>query len=395
MADLSVKLGNLEFKNPVMLSSAEPTFSFENMKKGIDRGIGGVIAKSWSSADFVASGQMRPEQALLDEEHRLVMGKIPKMYTHTSRTRFAKESLDDWCKVVEQTVRYGREHDAVVIGSVAGTTKESWIEISKRLAETGVAMLELNFGCPHYGSFGLRKYSGPVGAFDDFAVELIRDIKKAVTLPLLIKEPAQLTNIIESVHQVREAGADAVTLTNRYSGLVLNFKSGKPYIHSTGGCGGPWVKPLTLRTIHQVATAFDIPISGSNGATNWKDTLEFMMVGASTVQFCSAVMVHGYGLLSDTLKGISEYLNNQGIQSIRDIIGTANQHVIQYSEMAQFPLVRYTVDHEICTGCGTCIDACFFGAHIWEEDKPQITDDCVGCHFCQSICPEGAIIPVS
>lgn len=392
MVDLSVEFAGIEFKNPIMLSAAEPTFSLQGMKKGIDQGIGGLITKSWCSADFLETAQNRPEQALLDEQHRRVMGKIPNMYTHTSRTRFIKDSLDKWCKVVERTVRYGREHDAVVIGSVAGTTEESWVEISKCLAETGVAMLELNFGCPHYGSFGL---GGPVGGYDEFAVKLIKNIKKTVSIPLLIKEPAQLTNHVESIRKVKDAGAAAVTLTNRYNGLVLDFESGKPYIHSTGGCGGPWIKPLTLRTIHLVAKAMDIPISGSNGASNWKDALEFMMAGATTVQFCTAVMVHGYKLLSKTLKGMSDYLKGEGIKSVREIIGVANKHIMSYPDIASLPLIQYQVDYDTCTGCGKCRDACFFGAYVWDNGKPRITHECVGCHFCQSICPEGAIIPIS
>ena len=87
MVDLSVEFAGIEFKNPIMLSAAEPTFSFQGMKKGIDQGIGGLITKSWCSADFLETAQNRPEQALLDEQHRRVMGKIPNMYTHTSRTR--------------------------------------------------------------------------------------------------------------------------------------------------------------------------------------------------------------------------------------------------------------------------------------------------------------------
>jgi dihydroorotate dehydrogenase (fumarate)/dihydropyrimidine dehydrogenase (NAD+) subunit PreA len=304
----------------------------------------------------------------------------------------AKGSLNEWQKILEQTVRYARGQDAVVIGSVAGTTKESWVRISKRLAETGVAMLELNFGCPHYTSFGL---GGPVGASDEFSAELVQAIRHEVSIPIIIKEPAQLSDIVSAVRKVRQAGADAVTLTNRYNGLVLNFQSGKPYIHTTGGCGGPWVKPLTLRAIHMVAKAMDIPISGSNGATHWKDAVEFMMVGATTVQFCTAVMVHGYGLLPEILKGMSDYLEGEKVQSVREIIGSANKHVMNYADIQRLPRVRYKVDRDICTGCRTCIDACFFGAHVWEEDKPRITEKCMGCHFCQSICPQGAIQPTS
>lgn len=393
MADLSVEFAGKEFKNPVLLSSAEPTFNFQAMKKGIDKGIGGVVAKSFTDVDTLQLMLNKPEMSLLDEKHRLVRGKIPSMYTHISRTAFAKEGMDEWMKIIEKTAQYAREREAVLIGSVAGGTMDSWVNISTRLESAGVSMLELNFGCPHYGPDGAL--GGPVGQNDEFAVDLILNIKKRVSVPIIVKETPQLSNIVASVQKVYEAGADAVTLTNRFSGLVLNIEEGKPYIHTVGGCGGPWVKPFTLRAIHQVSTALDVPISGSNGASNWKDALEFMMVGASTVQFCTAVMVHGYELLPKILNGMTEYLDRKGFGTVREIIGSANQHVLAYSEVAQIPKERYRIDEEECVQCGTCVDACFYGAIEWKNESPQITDACMGCSFCSSICPESAIVQLN
>jgi len=388
-----VEFAGRKFKNPILLSSAEPTFNFEAMKKGIDQNIGGVIAKSYTDVDSLRAMQNKPEMALLDEDHRLVAGKVPRMYTHISRTCFVKEDLDEWLRIMERTVAYSRDRDAVVIGSVAGGLFDSWVNISKRLEETGIDMLELNFGCPHYGPDGTT--GGPVGQNDDVAVSLIRTIRKKVSIPIIVKEPPQLSNIVDSVRKVRAAGADAVTLTNRFSGLVLDIEEGKPYIHSVGGCGGPWVKPFTLRTIHQVATAMDIPITGSNGATNWRDALEFMMVGATTVQFCTAVMVYGYGLLSETLKGMNEFLDRKGYRSVREIIRAANRHVLPYSEVCLLPQERYRVEEEKCIQCGVCVEACFYGAIALEGNQPKITEKCVGCSFCRSFCPEEAIVLVT
>lgn len=389
MADLSVEFAGIKFKNPVLLSSAEPTFNFEAMKKGIDQGIGGLVAKSFTDVEALQELVNKPEMSLLDEDHQVVRGNIPSMYTHISRTAFAKESLDDWLKIIEKSVLYAREHDAVVIGSVAGGSMESWVNISKRLEEAGVSMLELNFGCPHYGPAG--NLGGPVGQNDKFAVDLVRTIKKKVSIPIIVKETPQLSNIVASVGKVYAAGADAVTLTNRFLGLALDIEQGKPYIHGVGGCGGPWVKPFTLRAIHQVATALDIPITGSNGATDWKDALEFMMVGATTVQFCTAVMVHGYGLLTEILNGMSDYLDRKGYGTMQEVIGAANRHVLAYSEVAQLAQERYQVDEEKCIQCGACVEACFYGAISWENESPLITDACMGCSFCSSICPESAI----
>lgn len=389
MADLAVEFAGAKLKNPILLSSAEPTFNFEGMKKGIDTGIGGVIAKSFSDVASLKALEKKPLMSLLDEKRRVAMGMIPDMYTHISRTSFAKETLDNWLRILERTVNYAKKQDAVVVGSVAGSTPESWVKLTKCIEETGVDMVELNFGCPHYGPEG--HLGGPVGQYDEVAVRLVESIKKQVSIPILVKETPQLSNIVASVRKVSEAGADAVTLTNRFLGLAMDIETGKPHIHGVGGCGGPWVKPFTLRAIHQVATALNIPISGSNGATDWKDALEFMMMGACTVQFCTAVMVRGYGLLPEIIKGISEYLDRKGYSSAREIIGVANKHVLPYADIAELPRDCFHVNEEKCSQCGACLEACFYNGIVWEGEYPKITKDCVGCSYCQSFCPENAI----
>jgi dihydroorotate dehydrogenase (fumarate)/dihydropyrimidine dehydrogenase (NAD+) subunit PreA len=392
MADLSVKFAGVHFKNPVLLASAEPTFNYEAMKKGIDQGIGGLVAKSYANAELLRAMYKKPEMALVDEgQHERVMGKIPKMYTHISRSCFTREELDEWVQVLDRVAHYGREKNAVVIGSVAGDTPDSWVYIARRLEEAGVGMLELNFGCPHYtgGQMG-----GPVGQNDDLATRLVRAVKQQVSVPVIVKETPQLSDMVASVRKIREAGADAVTLTNRFNGIMIDLEEGKPYIHGLGGCGGPWVKPFSLRAIYQVATAMDIPIAGSNGVNDWRDALEYMMVGSTTVQICTAVMVHGYGLLAETIRGMSEWLDRKGYASVREIIGMANPHVLPYSEIVKIPPERYWLDEDKCIQCGCCEDACFYEAFAWEGDQPRITDKCKGCGFCQSLCPEGAIVPV-
>ena len=391
MADLAVEFAGITFKNPILLASAEPTLNFEAMKKGMDQNIGGVIAKSFTDVESLRAMEKKPEMALFDENYRTIMKKVPPMYTHISRTSFAKEGMDDWLRVLERTVGYARERDAVVIGSVAGGTLESWVNLSKRLEGTGVKMLELNFGCPHYGPDG--SVGGPVGQNDEFAVTLVKRIKKEISIPIIVKETPQLSNIVASVRKVREAGADAVTLTNRFLGLILDIEKGSPFIHTVGGCGGPWVKPYTLRAIHQVASTLDIPITGSNGATNWRDVVEFMMVGARTVQFCTAVMVHGYGLLSEVLKGMNSFLDRKGYRSVCEIIGIANPSVLSYSEVVKLPRDTSRIDGEKCIQCGACVEACFYNAIVLEGDQPKITEACTGCSFCRSLCPENAIVP--
>jgi ferredoxin len=117
-----------------------------------------------------------------------------------------------------------------------------------------------------------------------------------------------------------------------------------------------------------------------------------MMVGATTVQFCTAVMIYGYPLLSETLKGMNEFLDRKGYRSVREVIGAANRSVLSYAEVALLPRERYRIEEERCIQCGACFEACFYGAIALEGDQPRITEKCVGCSFCRSFCPEKAIL---
>ena len=137
---------------------------------------------------------------------------------------------------------------------------------------------------------------------------------------------------------MREAGASAVTLTNRFLGFVVNIETARPFIYGHAGVGGPWVKPLTLRWISKTYEAMpDLPITGSNGCYDASDMVEFMMSGARIVQMCSAVMLKGYPYLGQVVKDFGAFLDRKGYATSEDIVGLAARAAMPYDQIKALP----------------------------------------------------------
>lgn len=389
MVDLSVHMLGVKFKNPILLASAEPTFHGEAMKKGIDGGAAGIVAKSFTDSEFLRKYSNKPETVLLDQQYRCWQGKIPEMYTLVSRTCFPGQSFEEWMDVLRDTVKYAEKNGAVVIGNIASTDIPNWVGISQAMEKTGVKMLELNFGCPHYTEG--KMLDKPVAQDNEFAARIIQAIKSEVSIPIIVKETPQLASMIESVRALKEAGADGVTLTNRFQGLLIDIEKGEPLIHGYGGVGGPWVKPLTLRAIAQVAKNMDIPISGSNGAASWKDVVEFMMAGSTTVQICTVVMVKGYGIIQEMLEGIRGFCEQKGYSRIEEVIKKALPKILPYSQTVTLRRERAVVNPALCNLCGKCVEGCFYKGMVMEGKFARSTESCNGCRFCTYLCPVEAI----
>ena len=389
MVDLSVNMLGVKFKNPILLASAEPTFSLETMKKGIDSGAGGVVAKSFTDSEFLRKYSNKPETALLTTDYRFARGNLKEMYTLISRTCFPGQSLEEWMGVLREVVRYAEKNGAVVMGNIASTDIPNWVGIAKAMEKAGVKMVELNFGCPHYTEG--KMLDKPVAQDNEFAAKIIKAVKREVSIPIIVKETPHLASMVESVKALQEAGADGVTLTNRFQGLLIDIESEEPLIHGYGAVGGPWVKPLTLRAIAQVAKSMDIPISGSNGAASWQDVVEFMLAGAATVQICTVVMVKGYGIIPEMLEGLKGYCEQKGYSRIGDLIGKALPKMLPYSQTVGLRRERAAVNQARCDLCGKCVEGCFYDAMAMDKKAVRVTEVCNGCRFCTYLCPLDAI----
>ena len=395
MANLEVDFCGVRIKNPIVAASAEPTLNANNMKKCIDPGAGGVIAKTMTDSPGMRELTTRSKWRFLNERHEVCQGKIPRAFSLYGRSGLALEPPEEFEKEVREAVRYASEQDAVVIGSIASTEIPGWAELGKRIEGTGVPLIELNFGCPHPKLMPGMRTGMNVGQDFDYACEITQAVSQAVSVPIIIKVTPQVTDLIEFSGCLLKAGASAVTLTNRFLGFVPDIETGKPLIYGKAGVGGPWIKPLTLRWINEVRSTYGdkIFIAGTNGAYDWRDAVQFIMSGAHIIEMCSAVMVYGYEWLGKQVRGLDKFLDEKGYASVKEILGIATDACLTYAEM---PHEKAKVDPETCKNCKLCLKACFYQAMQDGDDATWVkTENCIGCGGCYSVCPVKGAIEIS
>jgi len=394
MANLEIDFCGVKLRNPLVAASAEPTLNANNMKKCIDAGAGGVIAKTMTDSPAMRELTTRAKWRFLNEKHEVCRGRVPRAFSLYSRSGLAIEPPAEFIEEIKETVKYAEAHDSVVIGSIGSIELGGWVELGKQMEDAGVPLLELNFGCPHPKLMPGVRTGMNVGQDFDYACEITQAVAEAVKIPIIIKVTPQVTDLVQFSGMLKHVGASAVTLTNRFIGFIPDIETGKPLIYGQAGVGGPWIKPLTLRWINEVRTTYgdDLFISGSNGVYDWRDIVQFIMSGSHMVQMCSAVMCYGYDWLGKQIRGLEKFMDEKGYESIDQMLGIASDAALQYSEM---PHEKAIVTAEKCTNCKRCLKACFSDAMQEDEKNTWVKEEnCVGCGGCYSVCPEHGAIEI-
>jgi dihydropyrimidine dehydrogenase (NAD+) subunit PreA len=225
-------------------------------------------------------------------------------------------------------------------------------------------------------------------------------------MPVVAKLTSQVTDITEIVEAVEEAGGDGVCASDTVHGLLgIDLDTFVPTPNIDGkstfcGVSGPVIKPITLRTLAMIAKKSGIPLAASGGATTWRDSVEYMLVGASTVQFCTAVMHYGFDIVEDLKEGLAYFLEDKGLSASADLIGQALPNLVPHGGLLIKKDVVAEVDEEPCTKCGMCYYACRDGGHqayeLAEDGLPKPDPEkCYGCGLCVEICPVECISLVS
>jgi len=392
---MEVNFCGVRIRNPVVAASAEPTLNAHNMKKCIDAGAGGVIAKTMTDSAPMRELTTRSKWRFLNERHEVCQGKVPRAFSLYGRSGLALEPPGEFLPEIVEAVKYAKDHDAVVIGSVASTELEGWVELARQIEDAGVQLIECNFGCPHPHLMPGVRTGMEVGQDFDYACEITQAVCDAVSVPVSIKVTPQVTTLIDFCGRLKTAGAKAVTLTNRFLGFVPDIETGKPLIYGQAGVGGPWIKPLTLRWIHNIRQVYkdELFIAGTNGAYDWRDLVMFIMCGAHIIEMCSAVMVFGYEWLGKQVRGLEKFMDEKGYSTVDEMRGIASDSALAYADM---PPEKARVNPDLCNHCQRCLKVCFYQAMQDGEDYTWVKEEnCIGCGGCFSVCPVPGAIEIS
>jgi dihydropyrimidine dehydrogenase (NAD+) subunit PreA len=317
--------------------------------------------------------------------------------------------LEDNLKEMAEVKKRFPHH--ALIASLMVETKSEWQEIIRQVEDVGSDGIELNFGCPH--GMCERGMGSAVGQEPEVLKKITGWVKEFAKVPVIVKLTPNITDVTVPAQAALEGGADAVSLINTIKSIIqVDIDQFAPYPmvdgkSTNGGYCGPAVKPIALHMVGGIArkTQGKLPISGIGGISNWRDAVEFMLLGAGNVQVCTAVMHYGYRIVGDLIQGLSDYMDQKGFVSTSEFVGKAIPNFTDWGSLdLNFKQIA-KIHPEHCIGCNLCVTACHDGAHQCIDLNPEfkmdgktrqaplvIEEECVGCNLCSLVCPApGAI----
>ena len=291
----------------------------------------------------------------------------------------------------------------VIVASIMGQNEEEWEHLARECELAGASVIECNFSCPNMETEGLGI---TIGQSEELVERFTRATKRGTSLPVLAKLTPNITDMVPIALAAKRGGADgiaAINTINSITGVNIDTLVAEPDVQGksmVGGYSGAAVKPIALRFICDLANCAELEgmhLSGMGGIETWRDGLEFLLLGAGSLQVTTAVMQYGYRIIDDLLEGLAEYLRCKGISSIGKLVGGARKSVVSHQGIERDTVLLPTFDLERCNGCGRCYLSCMDGGHQAiafdkQTRKPKlIGSKCVGCHLCRLVCPVEAI----
>jgi dihydroorotate dehydrogenase (NAD+) catalytic subunit len=300
MKNMTVNIGGLVIKNPVMTASG--TFGYgEEYAPYIDlKRLGAIVVKGLS---------LNPRE-----------GNYPPRIIETPSGILNAVGLENVGvkNFIKDKLPFLRDIDVPVIANIFGDTVEDYMKVAETLSEeTGISGLELNISCPNITKGGIAFGTDP-----NLAYEVTHAVRTVTHLPLIAKLTPNVTDVTIIARSVVEAGADAISLINTLKGMSIDIARRVPHLKNiTGGLSGPAIKPIALRMVWEVAQSVSAPVIGLGGIMTARDALEFLIVGAQAVQIGTANFIDP-GATMKILEGIDRYLDESGIDDITDLIGS-------------------------------------------------------------------------
>lgn len=299
MAQLNVKVGGLDLKNPVLTASGTFGYGLE-FADFIDLNrLGGFIVKGTTL--HPREGNDYPRMAETPSGMLNCVG-------------LQNKGVDYFCEHIYPQLK---DIDSNVLVNVSGSSPEDYAECAARIdALDHIPGIELNISCPNVKDGGMA-----FGVTCEGAASVVRAVRQRYHKTLIVKLSPNVTDIASIAKAVEAEGADSVSLINTLMGMSIDIERRKSRLSiGTGGLSGPCVKPVALRMVWQVARAVNIPVVGLGGIMNAADAIEFLMAGATAVEIGTANFIDPT-ITIRVIDGMNEWLDSHGVKDVHEIIG--------------------------------------------------------------------------
>ena len=390
MADLSTNFLGIKSPNPFWLASAPPTDKKYNVIRALEAGWGGVV---WKTLGTQIKNVSSRYSAVSFNNTRVIGFNNIELITD--------RPLDINLKEIAEVVKEFPDR-AIIVSLMADNDKKSWHELIKKVEDTGAHGIELNFGCPH--GMTERGMGAAVGQDPEIACMVVEWVMEAANISVIAKLTPNVHSVVPTGRSVVKAGSNALSLINTIqsvTGIDLDTFVPNPNVggqSAFGGYCGPAVKPIALKmltTIAQDEVTNKVPVSGIGGISTWKDAVEFMLLGSTTVQVCTAVMKYGFRIIEDMCEGLNNWMDEKGFKTIYDFIGKSVPTLTNWEDLDINYHIIAKINQDKCIHCGLCYIACEDASHQsinLNYGNPYSTytvkeDECVGCNLCQIVCP--------
>ena len=329
MAKLDVTVNGIQFPNPFVIGSGPPSTNARVICRAFEAGWGGAVAKTVALTDT--------EVVNVTPRYGKLKSGDGGVYGFENIELISDRPLEVWLDEFREVK--DRFPDHVLIGSIMEEAhKDRWQEVTERVQETGVDMLELNFSCPH--GHPERKMGAAMGQVPEITCEVTEWVKEVATVPVWVKMTPNVTDVTLPAEAAQKGGADGVAAINTILSCIgVDPKTLRPQPtvegHSTyGGYSAAAVKPIALRMVSEIARAMPgFPVSGIGGVMTAWDAIEHLLLGASTVQVCTGVMLRGHKMVQDLIEGLEAFMDERGIEDVASLVGLSLPYLTTHHDL--------------------------------------------------------------
>ena len=388
---LCAEFCGIPLENPFLLSSSVVASTYDMCARAFDAGWAGVAYKTICSFPI---HEASPRFSAITGDSGSIIGfkNIEQLSDHS-----VAENMEIFRRLK------GNYPTKFILASIMGKNEKEWEDLARLCEENGADAIELNFSCPNMADGGLGSDIGQVPALVERFTAAAR---RGTNIPILAKLTPNVAKMSPAAEAAKRGGADGIAAINTIKSIIgvsPHTYVSAPAVHgmsAVGGYSGNAVKPIALRFIAELAqnpVLAGMHLSAMGGVETWQDALEFLLLGAGSIQATTAVMQYGYRIIDDLKAGLNLYLAEKGLDSVEATRGLAVDSVSETTDVLERDTIVFPKFHrEKCIGCGRCFISCADGGHQaiqLSKDRKPILDPgkCAGCHLCVLVCPQRAI----